>query len=108
MKILYSPNMRHVYLAGNEFGETHYIVAGSYEDAYSEYLSYYADKGQVCDHGGHITDIQRWAEIDGGTSTCDCTLTDDGKWVWDVYLWVYQLVLSVDIFLLAADDLEAA
>lgn len=103
MKVLYAPNMRHVYLAGNEFGETHYIVAESYEDAYQEYLSYYADKGEVCDHGGDITDEQRFHG-----ASCDCAMTDDGKWVWDVYLWVEQLALSVDIFLLAADDLAAA
>lgn len=101
MRVLYSPHMSHVYMAGNEFGETHYIVAGSFEDAWQELLADYANKGEICDHGGDITDEQRF---DG--ASCDCESTDDGRWVWAVYLWMNELTLSVDMFMLAADDLD--
>jgi hypothetical protein len=108
MRVLYAPNMRHVYLAGNEFGETHYIVAESFEDAYQELLHDYANRGEICDHGGEITDAQRMNTYCGGgpDGICDCAPTDDGRWVWDVYLWMNELALSVDMFLLVADDLD--
>jgi hypothetical protein len=101
MKVLYAPNMCHVYIAGNEFGETHYIVAESWEDAYEEYLSYEASIGNICDHGGEISDEERMNH--GG---CDCTMNDQGQWVYDVNLWMKELRLSVDMFMLAAEAFE--
>lgn len=100
MRTLYAPDMLHVYLAGNEFGETHYIVAGSFEDAWDEFLVWHADHGDgVCDHGDDINDEQRF---NGGS--CDCDSTSDGRYVWAVNLWMRPMVLTVDKFLLAIGD----
>ena len=108
MRVLYAPNMRSVYLAGNEFGATHYVVAESFEDAWEEFLHAVADEN-ICDHGGEISDDDRWAELAGERpSTCDCEVTDDGRFVWSVYLWVEPMALSVEMFLLAAEAFERA
>lgn len=101
--VLFAPNMRHVYIANNEFGECAYVVAESFEDAYDELLTWIADRDGVCDHGGELTDEQR---TDGGA--CDCSQCEDGRWVWDVYYGLRPLALSVDQFLLAADWVEVA
>lgn len=94
--ILHSSNERHVYEFGNEFGAVGYVLAESFEDAYAEMLWEEANNGNICDHGGDITDEQR---ANGGL--CDCSATEDGRWVWDVYLWLKPMRLSVDHFYLA-------
>ena len=104
MRILFAPNMLHVYLSGNEFGETHYVVAESFEDAWDEFLVWHADNGDgTCDHGGDATDEE---VLDQGT--CDCELTSTGQLVWAVNLWMRELRLPVDKFLLAAEAFEEA
>lgn len=132
MKVLYAPNMRYVYLAGNEFGETHYIVAESFEDAYEELLDDLANAGNICDHGGDMTDEERWrgycnecrwcaesmtygqarvcrAHDDHrfcDFTLCDCSVTDDGRWVNDLYVWMREVHLSVDQFMLVAESFK--
>lgn len=109
MKALYTPNMKQVFIAGNEYGETHYIVGENYSDAYQELLDDLANGGNICDHGGGMTDEERWREMAGEiASTCDCSLTDDGRFVWDVHVWMRELQLTVDQFLLVAEAFEGA
>lgn len=99
MKVLHSSNERGVFIAGNEFGETCYILAESFEDAYDVLLCDEADRGNICDHGGDLTDEQ--VIVDGG---CDCNTTSDGRFVWAVYLWLRPLAISVDQFTYALTD----
>lgn len=102
MNIIHGSNERRVYEFGNEFGFVGYILAEDVSDAYEYMLDYEAEHGNVCDHGGDITDEERWAEYSGEKpSTCDCSVSSDGAWVWDVYLWVRNTGLSVDLFYLA-------
>jgi len=104
MKVLIAPNMNRVYMAGHEFGATHYIVAGSYEDAWDEYLTDIAET-ERCDHGGDITDEQRFMQMAGDLEgTCDCDMTDDGQFVNVIYKWMRPLKLTVDQFMRAIDD----
>ncbi|MCB1902122.1 MAG: hypothetical protein KDH16_22725 [Rhodocyclaceae bacterium] len=113
MKILYTPNMRHVYLAGDVFGEQCYIVAENIEDAWEEFGTYRVDLYGPCDHGGDITDEQRMVAYSDALPTaesvhwnCDCSLLDNGKWFNDLHTWVRELAVPVDRFMLVADDLE--
>ncbi len=107
MKVLITANMRHVYLAGNEWGADAYVVAGSWGDAHAEYVDWRCEQGDRCDHGGAISDEVRTRQMMGELpSTCDCVMTDDGRFVWDLYLWVRQLALPVAQFMLVADDLD--
>jgi hypothetical protein len=124
--------MKQVFIAGNEFGETHYIVAENFSDAYQELLDDLANRGNICDHGGGMTDEERWRGYCGecrwcgvnGTANgarvckahdehrfcevalCDCSVTDDGRWVDDLYVWMRELQLSVDMFMLTADAFQ--
>lgn len=94
MKVLISSNMLEVFVAGNEFGVTRYVVAGSYEDAWEEFITDLPDD-QVCDHGGDITDEQRWIEWSGeAKSTCDCEPDAEGRFRWTVYFWMRPFRLS--------------
>ena len=96
MNIIHGSNERRVYEFGNEFGFVGYVLAEDVSDAYEYMLDYEAEWGNVCDHGGDITDEERW---DGGA--CDCSVSSNGTWVWDVYLWVRPMNMTVDKFYLA-------
>ena len=106
VKILYSPQMTNVYRFGHEFGEVGYIVAGDMSDAWDEMLSHIVEVDGVCDHGGEITDEQRWAIHSGeapadATGACDCELTDDGRWVDPGYWWCHHTDLKPEFIELA-------
>lgn len=94
--ILYSSHMTSVYRFGHQFqtpDRCDFIVAGSFDDAYSELLEYACDHDGECDHGGE--------DADG----CDCEMTDDGRHVWMVDTWwINEMAISVDQFLLAMGE----
>jgi len=104
LKVLFSSNMLEVYVAGNEFGATRYVVAGSFSDAWEEFITDLPDH-EICDHGGDITDEQRALELSGETdSTCDCEMDADGKFRWTVYLWMREFSLADQYRHVETDD----
>lgn len=85
MIVKWGSNPINVYVAGNEFGATHVILAHSFEEAWEEW----ADGQEACDHGN---DPEVLAKIEAGDDDigCDCRMTDQGVYVWDVYLWIRE------------------
>ena len=104
VKVLHAPNERHVYLFGNEFGECGYILAEHDGDAWEELEEHIVDVDGPCDHGGDITDEQRFAWLENGSIAgqgCDCSLTESGRWCNEGYWWLRELRLTVDHFYMA-------
>lgn len=95
-ELLISPNPRHVYVAGNEYGELFWVAGESYGDAWQEFLCALGD-AYACDHGiRDDEELQQFtrALLDGRES-CDCELDDGGRFVNTVYLWMRESQLPV-------------
>jgi hypothetical protein len=107
LKVLIASNMLEVYVAGNEFGATRYVIAGSFSDAWEEFITDLPDH-EICDHGGDfggITDEQRALELSGeADSTCDCEMDADGNFRWTVYLWMREFRLGDQYRHVETDD----
>lgn len=97
-ELLISPNPRHTYLAGNEYGELFWVAGESYEDAWQEFLCALGDS-YVCEHGGFMSQ-QAFVKFEmgllDGRESCDCELDDGGRFINTVYLWMRESPLPVD------------
>jgi len=98
-ELLISPNPRHTYLAGNEFGALFWIAGESYEDAWAEFLCALGD-AYVCDHGlfEHDNADEFTRLLLNGQESCDCEPDDNGRFINTIYLWMRESQLPVDKF----------
>lgn len=85
LPVIWGSNPIHLYVFGNEFGATHVVIAENDSEAWEEW----AETQEPCDHGNDPEVLAKIASEDfDGDHGCDCSLREDGQYVWDVYCWM--------------------
>lgn len=79
MPVLISSNMLEVYVAGNEFGVTRYVVGGGFSDAWEEFITDLPES-YVCEHDS-------WQDAE----ECDCETDANGRCINTMYLWMREI-----------------
>ena len=106
--VIWGANPLLAFHANNEFGPFAVVLADSFAEAYEEALHVMADNDGQCDHGGvdlgPLAAGVNYFDADPAKD-CDCTMTDDGRYVWDVHLTL-TAIGSGDVWI-AEHGLEA-